>query len=184
MRLRNGLKYWLVIDGQCSDELYTFQNNIMINGKRRLRCTMVSNKEETLKVVVDGMLVEAIPAVTPGKYMINGKKCTIKRSKPYPSDRMIQSVEIEGHSDAVVMVNDADSKQYSVVHMNGKAEVWQRRSSSTMPIVACVCSFVLFGLIVGVLIAGLKKRNRKNNIDWTKRQLVEAGIQPDMNVNT
>ena len=75
MKLTNGLKYWLVIDGQCSDELYTFQNNIMINGKRRLRCTMVSNKEETLKVVVDGMLVEAIPAVTPGKYMINGKKC-------------------------------------------------------------------------------------------------------------
>ena len=181
MKLTNGLKYWLVIDGQCSEELYTFQNNLMVDGKRHLKCKIVSNEEDSLKVEVDGKLAEAIPAITPGKYRVNGKKCTIKRSRPYTSDGRIQSVEMEGHSDAAVIVKDADSKQYSVLHMNGKAEVWQRRSK-TFPILTCVCFFAILALIICAAIVSWNKSSKLKGIDWTKRMLRRAGIQPDMKV--
>lgn len=184
MKLANGLKYWLVIDGQCSDELYTFQNNLMNHGERHLKCKIVSNEENGLKVEVDGKLAEAIPAITPGKYKVNGKTCTIKRSRLYTSDGRIQSVEMEGHSDTAVIVKDADSKQYSVVHMNGKAEVWKRKSSNTMLIVACVCFSAIWVLIIGSVTVHLNKSNRLKSVDWTKHLLGRAGIQPGMTVNT
>lgn len=181
MKLTNGLKYWLVIDGQCSEELYTFENNLMIHGARHLKCKIVSNEEDSLKVEVDGKLAEVIPAITPGKYKVNGKTCTIKRSRPYTPDGRIQSVEMEGHSDTAVIVKDADSKQYSVLHMNGKAEVWKRRSH-TFPIVACVCSSVILALIIGAAIVSWNKSYKLKGIDWTKRMLRRAGIQPYMKV--